>query len=100
MICTCLTCWPKCRSSIERSAFICWAPLWQGAHWPGAQLPWAAGGGLPHPYFGVPGVEPLDAGHRLSHAEWFAGPGATRAQIDPARMAQGIMTGIGFLGWG
>ncbi|PPE67688.1 MgtC/SapB family protein [Caldimonas caldifontis] len=34
------------------------------------------------------------------HAQWFAGPGATRAQIDPTRMAQGIMTGIGFLGAG
>lgn len=34
------------------------------------------------------------------HAEWFAGPGATRAQIDPTRMAQGILTGIGFLGAG
>lgn len=34
------------------------------------------------------------------HAEWFAGPAAMRAQIDPTRMAQGIMTGIGFLGAG
>lgn len=36
----------------------------------------------------------------IYHAEWFVGPGAARAQIDPTRMAQGIMTGIGFLGAG
>src|SRR6187549_1321863 len=34
-------------------------------------------------------------------AEWFRTPGALiRAAIDPTRMAQGIMTGIGFLGAG
>ena len=34
-------------------------------------------------------------------AEWFHPPeGAIRAALDPTRMAQGIMTGIGFLGAG
>jgi len=34
-------------------------------------------------------------------SEWFRTPGALiRAAIDPTRMAQGIMTGIGFLGAG
>jgi putative Mg2+ transporter-C (MgtC) family protein len=33
-------------------------------------------------------------------AEWFRSPGGIRAAIDPTRMAQGIMTGIGFLGAG
>jgi len=34
-------------------------------------------------------------------AEWFKPPdGAIRASLDPTRMAQGIMTGIGFLGAG
>src|SRR4029078_8725059 len=33
--------------------------------------------------------------------EWFRNAsGATRVAIDPTRMAQGIMTGIGFLGAG
>jgi putative Mg2+ transporter-C (MgtC) family protein len=31
---------------------------------------------------------------------WFAAQGAERVVIDPTRMAQGIMTGIGFLGAG
>jgi putative Mg2+ transporter-C (MgtC) family protein len=31
---------------------------------------------------------------------WFAARGAERVTIDPTRMAQGIMTGIGFLGAG
>ena len=31
---------------------------------------------------------------------WFAGFGDGRANLDPTRMAQGIMTGIGFLGAG
>src|SRR6266542_4805376 len=33
-------------------------------------------------------------------AEWFRAPAVFRAAIDPTRMAQGIMTGIGFLGAG
>ena len=33
-------------------------------------------------------------------AVWFQNPGGVRAAIDPTRMAQGIMTGIGFLGAG
>src|SRR5262245_17859422 len=34
-------------------------------------------------------------------AEWFRSPGTLiRAAIDPTRMAQGLMTGIGFLGAG
>jgi putative Mg2+ transporter-C (MgtC) family protein len=32
--------------------------------------------------------------------QWFQPPEGTRATIDPTRMAQGIMTGIGFLGAG
>ena len=32
--------------------------------------------------------------------EWFHSVGTARAAIDPTRMAQGIMTGIGFLGAG
>jgi putative Mg2+ transporter-C (MgtC) family protein len=32
--------------------------------------------------------------------QWFGSPGSARAVIDPTRMAQGIMTGIGFLGAG
>jgi putative Mg2+ transporter-C (MgtC) family protein len=35
----------------------------------------------------------------LSQARWFQGP-ADVVRIDPTRMAQGIMTGIGFLGAG
>ena len=31
---------------------------------------------------------------------WFHAEGGARATIDPTRMAQGIMTGIGFLGAG
>jgi len=33
-------------------------------------------------------------------SEWFHAAGILRAAIDPTRMAQGIMTGIGFLGAG
>jgi putative Mg2+ transporter-C (MgtC) family protein len=33
-------------------------------------------------------------------SEWFHAPAVFRAAIDPTRMAQGIMTGIGFLGAG
>ena len=33
-------------------------------------------------------------------AQWFAPQGHQRVAIDPTRMAQGIMTGIGFLGAG
>ena len=33
-------------------------------------------------------------------AHWFQRPKGIRAAIDPTRMAQGIMTGIGFLGAG
>src|SRR4029078_3095967 len=33
-------------------------------------------------------------------SEWFHATGVWRAAIDPTRMAQGIMTGIGFLGAG
>jgi putative Mg2+ transporter-C (MgtC) family protein len=33
-------------------------------------------------------------------SEWFHPPGLIRAAIDPTRMAQGLMTGIGFLGAG
>jgi putative Mg2+ transporter-C (MgtC) family protein len=33
-------------------------------------------------------------------SQWFVGSGQARTQIDPTRMAQGIMTGIGFLGAG
>jgi len=33
-------------------------------------------------------------------AQWFVGGGQARTQVDPTRMAQGIMTGIGFLGAG
>jgi putative Mg2+ transporter-C (MgtC) family protein len=32
--------------------------------------------------------------------QWFPATGGSRAQIDPTRMSQGIMTGIGFLGAG
>ena len=35
----------------------------------------------------------------MSHASWFPGGGDT-VRVDPTRMAQGIMTGIGFLGAG
>ena len=31
---------------------------------------------------------------------WFASHGSTRVALDPTRLAQGIMTGIGFLGAG
>ncbi len=34
------------------------------------------------------------------HARWFDAPFLERVAIDPTRMAQGIMTGIGFLGAG
>src|SRR5688572_31881877 len=33
-------------------------------------------------------------------SHWFQAAGGARATIDPTRMAQGIMTGIGFLGAG
>ena len=33
-------------------------------------------------------------------SQWFQSSGASRVVIDPTRMAQGIMTGIGFLGAG
>ncbi|HTO50217.1 MAG TPA: MgtC/SapB family protein, partial [Burkholderiales bacterium] len=33
-------------------------------------------------------------------SRWFPGNELTRVAIDPTRMAQGIMTGIGFLGAG
>jgi len=36
----------------------------------------------------------------LYQAEWFQPDGTTRITLDPTRMAQGIMTGIGFLGAG
>ena len=32
--------------------------------------------------------------------QWFVSHGASRVTVDPTRMAQGIMTGIGFLGAG
>jgi putative Mg2+ transporter-C (MgtC) family protein len=32
--------------------------------------------------------------------EWFPGPSLDTVRIDPTRMAQGVMTGIGFLGAG
>jgi putative Mg2+ transporter-C (MgtC) family protein len=32
--------------------------------------------------------------------QWFAAQGGSRVVVDPTRMAQGIMTGIGFLGAG
>jgi putative Mg2+ transporter-C (MgtC) family protein len=33
-------------------------------------------------------------------SQWFTATGQSRVQIDPTRMSQGIMTGIGFLGAG
>src|SRR6185436_15530860 len=33
-------------------------------------------------------------------SHWFPGAGGARVTIDPTRLAQGIMTGIGFLGAG
>jgi putative Mg2+ transporter-C (MgtC) family protein len=33
-------------------------------------------------------------------SQWFAASGSARVVVDPTRMAQGIMTGIGFLGAG
>lgn len=33
-------------------------------------------------------------------SKWFQGDGTARVTLDPTRMAQGIMTGIGFLGAG
>lgn len=33
-------------------------------------------------------------------SEWFSGASADTVRIDPTRMAQGVMTGIGFLGAG
>lgn len=36
----------------------------------------------------------------LYQAEWFSVPALDRVSVDPTRMAQGIMTGIGFLGAG
>jgi len=33
-------------------------------------------------------------------SQWFSSPAGSRVVIDPTRMAQGIMTGIGFLGAG
>ena len=50
-----------------------------------------------HPCAGVPGLEPADAGHALPG--WLPRHAAS-VRTDPTRMAQGIMTGIGFLGAG
>jgi putative Mg2+ transporter-C (MgtC) family protein len=36
----------------------------------------------------------------MYQAKWFAGAPHTIVQVDPTRMAQGVMTGIGFLGAG
>jgi putative Mg2+ transporter-C (MgtC) family protein len=36
----------------------------------------------------------------MYHARWFAGAPLETVRIDPTRMAQGVMTGIGFLGAG
>src|SRR5512133_801137 len=36
----------------------------------------------------------------MSQASWFPGAGTDAVRVDPTRMAQGIMTGIGFLGAG
>jgi putative Mg2+ transporter-C (MgtC) family protein len=36
----------------------------------------------------------------MYHAQWYPEPVAGRIALDPTRMAQGIMTGIGFLGAG
>jgi putative Mg2+ transporter-C (MgtC) family protein len=36
----------------------------------------------------------------LLQREWFGGAAAETVRIDPTRMAQGVMTGIGFLGAG
>ena len=36
----------------------------------------------------------------LYQGEWFGGNSAARVSVDPTRMAQGVMTGIGFLGAG
>jgi putative Mg2+ transporter-C (MgtC) family protein len=36
----------------------------------------------------------------MYHAKWFAGVPLETVRIDPTRMAQGVMTGIGFLGAG
>jgi putative Mg2+ transporter-C (MgtC) family protein len=36
----------------------------------------------------------------IYHGRWFLATGMERVAIDPTRMAQGIMTGIGFLGAG
>lgn len=36
----------------------------------------------------------------MYHAKWFAGASPETVRIDPTRMAQGVMTGIGFLGAG
>ena len=36
----------------------------------------------------------------MYHAKWFAGAPLDTVRIDPTRMAQGVMTGIGFLGAG
>src|SRR3990172_3369009 len=36
----------------------------------------------------------------LYQARWFPGAGPETVRIDPTRMAQGVMTGIGFLGAG
>jgi len=36
----------------------------------------------------------------IYHGRWFSAIGIERVAIDPTRMAQGIMTGIGFLGAG
>lgn len=36
----------------------------------------------------------------MHHVHWFPAGGAERVSLDPTRLAQGIMTGIGFLGAG
>ena len=36
----------------------------------------------------------------MYHAKWFTGASPDTVRIDPTRMAQGVMTGIGFLGAG
>ena len=71
----------------------------------------AAGGliGLERSYHGRPAgfrthalvclFRPADARDRL-RGRWFPAGGRARVALDPTRMAQGIMTGIGFLGAG
>ena len=36
----------------------------------------------------------------IYHGHWFASAAAETVRVDPTRMAQGVMTGIGFLGAG